>query len=98
MALYKLAAPEPVASALLALERFRWPAPPRAHAAAGGGSLAERVRALLDPKWRGVRANLRNDFARALGVALVVTVAVALPSGEELHHAGETLLGGLFDH
>jgi Zn-dependent protease with chaperone function len=93
-----IADPEPVASALLELERFRWPAPPGAHAAAGGGDLAARVRALLDPEWRGARANLRNDFVQAFAIVLVATVAVVLPSGEQLHHAAETLLGGLFGH
>jgi Zn-dependent protease with chaperone function len=94
----QLADPEPVASALLELERFRTPSMPPFHAAASGGSLAERVHALLDPEWRGTRANLRNDFAHSIVVAVVLAIAIVVPSGDELHHAAETLLGRLLHH
>jgi Zn-dependent protease with chaperone function len=90
--------PDPVAEALLKLERLRAGGLPRISAAAIGGNLAERVRALLDPRWVAARANLHNDFVRALTVALILTAVWVVPLRDELHHAAETVLGHLVHH
>jgi len=94
----RLGAPEPVAAALLELERLRSTGSHGVRAAATGGNLADRVRALLDPKGFCAPANLRNDLVHALVVAMLVTLVLVLPSADSLHHAAETLLGHLLHH
>jgi Zn-dependent protease with chaperone function len=91
----RLGAPEPVAAALLALERLRSVGTLGIRAAAMGGNLAVRVRALLDPRWSPAPANLKNDLAHALPVALLLTLLLVLPGADSLHHGAETLLSHL---
>lgn len=94
----RLGAPEPVAAALLELERIGSSGSAGVLAAAAGGNLADRVRTLLDPQWSVAPANLRNDLVHALWVALLATLALVLPSADSLHHAAETMLGHLLHH
>jgi Zn-dependent protease with chaperone function len=94
-----IGSPECVASALLAIERYRRTqplGPLLLQASAGGGSLEMRVRTLLaDSPSR--RANLASDCLSVSLAGIALAIFLALVSGDLVHHGAETLLG-LFVH
>jgi Zn-dependent protease with chaperone function len=96
-----VAAPEAVASALLALERYH-----RGHvqqavplrSSAGGSALEDRVRNLLASEPFSKRSNLANDVLAVLLVGFAVAALFTLVTGDSIHHGAETVLGFFIHH
>jgi Zn-dependent protease with chaperone function len=96
-----VAAPEPVASALLALERYHRGQAQQAlplRTSAGGAALEGRVRSLLAGKPWSKRSNLANDVLAVLLAGFAVAALFTLVTGDLVHHGAETALGFFVDH
>lgn len=96
-----VAAPEPVASALLALERYHRGQAQQVlplRTSAGGATLEARVRTLLASEPAAKRSNLANDVLAVLLVGLAIAAFFTLATGDLVHHGAETALGFFVDH
>lgn len=96
-----VAAPEPVASALLTLERYHRGQAQQVlplRTSAGGATLETRVRTLLASEASSKRCNLANDVLAVLLVGLASAAFFTLLSGDLVHHGAETALGFFVDH
>ncbi len=92
-----VAAPEAVAAALLALERYHrgqaHQALPLRASAGEGAALEKRVRTLLASEASPTRSNLANDVLAVLLVGFAVAALFTLITGDMVHHGAETALG-----